>query len=249
MASIAHSTARAMAHAQTSTTNRRALLGGLAVAPLAAQAEPTHPDAVLLALEQRRAAAEALYRDAADRADALEDVGFPQKPDALFFRPRDYKLQLERFATFDGEGCLWFYASCRPFDSQQHPPSLRREQQMWPEKEERQDRIAEILQAYDSYTTAIARAQKDSGFAAVYALAKTLGNDLKIIETSILNEDPATLDGLAVKAMLLQSRIDIDCDVYEEAVAVIQDIVRMAKSSEFGRARFRELAAGLPAVA
>lgn len=242
MASVNPITARAMAHAQTSTTSRRALLGGLAVAPLATQTEPAHPDAALLALEQRRAAAEALYRDADRRADALEDVGLPKVPDALYFRPSDYRLALEKFAFFDGEGRLWFYPTCYLEKDGTKWPYLRGEvgQNLYRGSEARQARIAEILQAYDAYRLNFAEAQKDSGFAALHALARKLGNDVKEIEKIILHSQPVTLEGLAIKANMLQRLIDIDCDVYDEAVVVVQDILRMASTSDIGRLAFRQ---------
>lgn len=245
MASVNPITARAMAHAQTSTTNRRALLGGLAVAPLAAQAEPAaHPDAALLALEERRAAAEALYEDVHQRAIDLEDAGEPEPPEALFFRPSDYKLRLETFANFSGQGQLWYYPACRPEKGQTRWPYLRDEQcqALRPASEPRQKRIAEILQAYDIYNSEVAEAKKTSGFTALYALAQKLGGDLKEIENVIFATPALTLDGLAIKAKVVQRNIDAECDVYDEAVAVVQEIVRMAETSEIGRMRFRDMA-------
>lgn len=248
MASVALSTARAMAHAQTSTTNRRALLGGLAVAPLAAQAEPAHPDAALLALEERRAAAEVLYRDAADRADALDGVGVPEAPEALNFRASDHRLGLSMFASPCGSGGMWFYGACREMDFSDADEGrclryrqdlLRRRQPAGIDPDPTQVRIAEIIAACDAWMEAVAKAQRDSGFTALFALAKKLGHDLKIIEEEIEKMAPLTLDGLAVKARILQSRVGVDCDIHDEAMIVIEDILRMSRTSEIVRLPFR----------
>lgn len=250
MASVNHITARAMAHAQTSTTNRRALLGGLAVAPLAAQAEPAHPDAALLELERRFDAADAQYRDAADRADDLEIVGLPTVPDALYLRRGDYNLDLDLFVNSGGDR-FWYYGACRDHTSSSH--GQQRCLKCWREagnlRSEVRVRVDEIVNAYDAWMAAREKAQQDSGYRALHALARSFAAVCREIDDQIREYIPLTLEGLAVKARQLQRLVDRDCDVCDEAIVVIQDILRMAETSDIGRARFRELAAGLPAIA
>ncbi|WP_066918108.1 hypothetical protein [Methylobacterium sp. CCH5-D2] len=248
MASVNPITARAMAHAKTSTTNRRALLGGIAVAPFAAHCPKIHPDRKLLDLERQRALAHVAYDIASAQAQALHLIGVPEAPAALFLRESDHALGLGGYATRRGDGTLWFYPDAgnasialrkpRTRDETQPVPpgvNLPRDAQTitrrvpWAEAQVRAD---EIVTAFDRWRHETAEARRASGYAVASEEADKLGSEVTRIEREIELTPPNTLDGISVKAQHLRRCLNWALDIDEYLDVFIGELLLIAQTSD-----------------
>lgn len=248
MASVNPITARAMAHAPTSTTNRRALLGGIAVAPFAAHRPKIHPDRKLLDLERQRALAHVAYDIASDQAKALDRIGVPEAPAAIFLRESDYALGLGGYATCRGDGRVWFYPDAGDASMALRKRRMRDETQPVPPGvnlprgartitrrvpwAEAQVRADEIVAAFDRWQAETEEAKRVSGYTAASEEADRLGNEVTRLEREIELTPPKTLEGLAIKAQHLRRGLNWALDIDEYLDVFIGELLLIAQTSD-----------------
>lgn len=209
---------------------RRSLMRGALAASAAvltfrlpAMAAPApHPDARLMALWDA-------YQDACDAEDEavrIEERLFdewqarsPERPDVLLVRPED-QLGVNTGHVTDHDGVAWYSPAAvdhlrtkrqvRRIERKPQPGEYGREWQEWEvivsgvPCPERQARAAEIVAAYDAWKAEDARVQDEIGLAAQQAESARCSSVVYRLEREIITAPARGLEGLAVKALVLQ---------------------------------------------
>ncbi|GEP08573.1 hypothetical protein [Methylobacterium gnaphalii] len=195
---------------------------------VAGQTEP-HPDAELLVLGERFAAAEAAYRAACRHASELHSV-CPEPPAEIFVADGDHALKIEGYSIERPDGrrmyivedanaewrglrrehWCWQRRPATPADRLPAGGHTVEERVPWPEAQARAD---EIVSAYDRWKGECALAEKTSGLAEAEEACSRAAQDLSDVEFAIERATARTLDGILVKARFAKRDIDSEFEV------------------------------------
>lgn len=226
--------------------SRRGFLYGVAALTLSTQAasaiEP-NSDAELLDLWHRRGRALEAAKAAGDRHDALSDATkFPEPPEAVFVQEGDRELGLAKLADHEGQERPRYVVGSP--GARLRAGQLRRPQTHyvdepfpeghqlhgtgdvlarrvpWPEAQARADAI---VAAYDGWVAEQERIYVASGIEAANAEWEDLDDARAEIDGAIRDATARTLDGVRIKAQLVQ--LDLDEGTTPET-ALIAGLVR-----------------------
>lgn len=210
---------------------------------------PVEHDAELHALVDKWRTLSKAYDEAAKHSDDLSAVGHPEPPEAIFWRESDWDLGLNTICVDRADGRRWFF----PYDSvHQHLCPLRQPQTRighgppppgsefegkfktitqklpWPE---RQERVNEIVSAFDSWRAEIKAAEVASGYASANAEAQRMGAELLALEEQIKNYTSTSLPGLARFVEFAKHLLDLDDDEPGLVAALIRNVESVIEAS------------------
>lgn len=218
-------------------SRREAVIGTAAtitVAPLpvvAASTGEAHRDAELIALWQKREAANREWLSASDRLEAARDAHHSVEwPEALAVQLGDDDLGLARLANHEREGRKWYWVGDLNADPHLTPASKLRQPRLltvtrpvcpednlpadaqrvvsskpWPDAQARAD---EIVAAWDARQAEAARQNAINGYDAAVAHEHACEAALYDIESEIVAAEAHTVAGLAIKARLVNVELE-----------------------------------------
>lgn len=227
-------------------SSRRGFLCGVAalalIAPPASAIELS-PDAELLDLWRRRGRALEAAKAAGHRHDQISDATqYPEPPEAVFVQEGDREFGFTKLADHEGQERPWYVVG--PPRARQKAGQLRRPQTHfvdepfpeghrlhgtgdvlarrvpWPEAQARADAI---VAAYDGWVAEQERIYVASGIEAANAEWEELDDARAEIDGMIRDAAARTLDGVRIKAQLIQ--LDLDEGTTPEP-ALIASLVR-----------------------